>query len=183
MCACLLIYDWLKSSAMGRKVIYCVKRTLYLSREWRIYKGVYISFKSETMDLLKATFAGKLHLSVTFGYISKFPPKQNEMPWSEAPWTVIWWSQTVLLCGALAVSEVRGVLFLSPWLTVRRAGCLGECCLNFAKDEGCLLRCWGLNRAFGICGVQSYWLCNNISQIPSRSTTASICVLLHVEYY
>lgn len=143
MCACLLVYDWLKSSGMGRKVIYCVKRTLYLSREWRIYKGVYISFKSETMYLLKATFAGKLHLSVTFGYISKFPPKLNEMPWSEAPWTVIWWSQTVLLCGAFAVSEVPGVLFLSPWLTVRRAGCLGECCLNFAKDEGCQVLYWG----------------------------------------
>lgn len=74
---------------MGRKVIYCVRRILYLSKGWRIYKGMYISFKSETMYLLKATFSGKLHLSVVSDYISKFPPKLNEMPWSEAPWTVV----------------------------------------------------------------------------------------------
>lgn len=43
----------------------------------------------------------------------------------------------VLLCGAFVVSEVPGVLFLSPWLMVGRSGCLGESCLKFAKDEGC----------------------------------------------
>lgn len=41
------------------------------------------------------------------------------------------------MCGAFAVSEVPGVLFLSPWLMVSRAGCLGEHCLRFVKDEGC----------------------------------------------
>lgn len=83
------------------------------------------------------------------------------------------------------MSEVPGVLFLSPWLMVSRAGCLRKHCLRFAKDEGCqnsLLHGWESDRAFGIFGVQSYWLCNNIPQILSRSTAVSICVLLHVEY-
>lgn len=80
---------------MGWKVIYFVRRTLYLPKGWRIYKGMYISFKSETTFFLKVTFSGKLHLSVTFDYISKFPLKLNELPWSEAPWTVVWWSQSV----------------------------------------------------------------------------------------
>lgn len=35
------------------------------------------------------------------------------------------------------MSEVPGVLFLSPWLMVSRAGCHGEHCLGFAKDKRC----------------------------------------------
>lgn len=46
---------------------------------------------------------------------------------------------------------------------------------------GSLLQGWELNGAFGVCGVQSCWLCNNIPQILSRQQ-ASICVLIHVEY-
>lgn len=48
--------------------------------------------------------------------------------------------------------------------------------------SGSLLQGWELNGAFGISGVQSYQLCKNIPQILSRSTAASIGVLLHVEY-
>lgn len=44
-----------------------------------------------------------------------------EMPWAEAPWTAVWCSQAALMCGAFAVSEMPGLLFLRPWLVVRRA--------------------------------------------------------------
>lgn len=54
------------------------------------------------------------------------------------------WSDDLRECysGAFAVSEVPGVLVLSPWLMVSRAGCPGECYLRVAKDEGCqVLHC------------------------------------------
>lgn len=34
------------------------------------------------------------------------------------------------------MSELPGVLLLSPWIVVSRAGCPGEHCLRFAEDEG-----------------------------------------------
>lgn len=109
---------------------------------------MYSSFKSETVYFLKATFSGKLHLSVTFDYIRKFPPKWNEIGlrflglWSD--------DLRVLLCGAFAVSEVPGVLFLSPWLMVSRVGCLimlSKVCKGWGMS-GSLLQGWELNKAF-----------------------------------
>lgn len=45
------------------------------------------------------------------------------------------------------MSEVPGVLFLSPWLMVSRSGCLRKHCLRFAKDEGCqILYCTAGNQ-------------------------------------
>lgn len=66
----------------------CKKDFVSPQRVEKLQRNVYF-FKSETSFFLKVTFSGKLHLSVTFGYISKFPLKLNELPWSEAPWTVV----------------------------------------------------------------------------------------------
>lgn len=79
----------------------------------------------------------------------------------------------------LQCQRCLGCCFWVPgWVSWRR---LSRVCKGW-EMSGSLLQGWELSGAFGVCNrVRSCWLCTNIPQILSRSTTASICVLIHVE--